>query len=315
MLAAQGDWLPVRAALHPEGLFLALRDIAPLELRDPFMQETVARISAPERVVQVARRDCAAEAAGGAPAGIIFHVARAGSTLVSQMLKEAGGLVAYSEPLPFNELLLPPQRWPRTELVAALGALGGAFARHAQKPYVLKLTSWNTYFCDLLAEAFPATPWILCVRDPVEVGVSLVGQLSGWLRGEDEASRQLLAVVDPGAPASTLEERVAHAYGAVCDAACRLAPARGRLVAYDTLPAAVWDVIAPHFGLAVDAAGRERMAGAARGNAKAPLAKPAAFSSDSAKKQSAASPALRAAVEVFARPNLIRLFALHGVPT
>lgn len=303
----QGDWLPVRAALHPTGLFLALRNIPPAELADPFMQETVARVAAAERVVQIERADCAAAGERGAPAGIVFHVARAGSTLVSQLLKARGGLVAYSEPLPFNELLLPPPRWPRAELVAALRALGASFAEHARAPYLLKLTSWNALFCDLVAEAFPRTPWVLCVRDPVEVGVSLLGQSSGWLRGEDEASRRLLAVIDPQARSSSREELVARAYGAVCDAAARLDPARGRLVEYETLPAACWEVVAPHFGLAVDARARERMAAAAGRNAKAPLARPAAFTGDSAAKRAAASESLRQAIARFAEPNLDRL--------
>ena len=48
-------------------------------------------------------------------------------------------------------------------------------------------------------------------------------------------------------------------------------------------------VVAPHFGLAVDGAARKRMVEAARANAKAPVAKPAAFAPDSADKQAAAS--------------------------
>src|SRR5262245_15048118 len=88
MQPTQGDWLPARAALHPTGLYLALRDIRTAELQDPFMQETIARVPARESVVQVARGDVGKGAAGTAPAGIVFHVSRCGSTLVSQLLKQ-----------------------------------------------------------------------------------------------------------------------------------------------------------------------------------------------------------------------------------
>src|SRR5688500_13001934 len=159
MQATQGDWLPARAALHPTGLYFALRDIRPAELQDPFMQETIARLPARESVVQIARGDVGKGVAGTAPPGIVFHVARCGSTLVSQLLKLHVGLVVYAEPLPVNEILLPPHKWPRPELVAALRSLCRAFARHARKPHVLKLTSWNRLFCDLVTEVFPATPW------------------------------------------------------------------------------------------------------------------------------------------------------------
>ena len=175
MQPMQGDWLPARAALHPTGLYFSLREIRPAELQDPFMQETIARLPARESVVQVAREDVGKGTAGTGPAGLVFHVARCGSTLVSQLLKQHVGVVVYAEPLPVNEILLPPHKWPRAEMVAALRSLGAAFSRHARKPYVLKLTSWNTLFCDVVAEAFPATPWILCLRDPAEVAVSLLG--------------------------------------------------------------------------------------------------------------------------------------------
>jgi hypothetical protein len=55
------------------------------------------------------------------------------------------------------------------------------------------------------------------------------------------------------------------------------------------------------------------MAQAARINAKAPAGKGAEFSSDAATKQAAASPALRQAIETFARPPLLRLEKLHGL--
>ena len=310
----KGNSLPARAVLRPDGLYLALRDIGPGELRDAFMQETIVRVPAAESFVQVAREDIGKVAPATAPAGLIFHVARCGSTLISQLLKTHDNLVVYAEPLPFNELLLPPHKWPRQELVAALQSLGDAFARHARKPYVLKFSSWNTLFCDLLAEAFPDSRWVLSVRDPVEVGVSLLSRPAGWMRDVDGPGRGLRSYVDAGGAAQSPEEFVARLYGAFCDAAGRLDPGRGRLVRYETLPAAVWEIVAPHFSQSVDGHQRERMAQAARVNAKAPVGKVAEFSSDAATKQAAASPALRQAVESFAPPPLQRLEKLHAQP-
>ena len=66
-MQTQGDWLPARAALHPTGLYFALRDIRAAELQDPFMQETIARVPARESVVQVARGDVGKGTAGTAP--------------------------------------------------------------------------------------------------------------------------------------------------------------------------------------------------------------------------------------------------------
>lgn len=303
--------LPARAVLRPEGMYLALRDIAASELRDAFMQETVMRVPAAESFTHIERQDLGKVAAGFAPAGIVFHVARCGSTLVSQVLKQHEQCVVYSEPLAFNELLLPTHAWPRAELVAAVQSLGDAFARHAGQPYVLKLSSWNTLFCDIVAEAFPATPWVLALRDPVEVAVSLLARPPGWIKGDAGAAAVLRRVVDPAGASHTPAEFMARLYGAFCDAACRLDPARGRLIDYAGLPAAIWDTVAPHFGMDVGAAQLERMTHAARADAKAPIAKPTRFASDSGAKQAAATPELRAAIAAFARPALDRLRQQH----
>lgn len=311
MRESDDNWLPVRAALHPDGLYLALRQLRAAELQDAFMQETVARVAAAEKLVQVATGDIGKAAAGSAPAGLVFHVARSGSTLISQLLKQQGECVVYAEPLPVNEILVPPHRHSRSVQVGALRSLADAFARHAGRPYVLKLSSWNTLFCDVVAEAFPDTPWILSLRDPVEVGVSLLDEPPGWLGDRAGTTSPFPTLIDPDQASASREEYVARLYGAFCEAACRLDPARGRLVRYEALPAAAWEVVAPHFGLSVDERQRQRMATAARIDAKAPVGRAADFVRDTATKQAAASAQLRQATDAFARPPLERLERIH----
>ena len=312
MLETPGDWLPARAVLHPTGLFFSMRQIDRAELWDPFMQETLARLPARETIVQIDRADVGKGAAGSAPAGIVFHVARCGSTLIAQLLKQQAGIVVYAEPLPLNEILLPPHKWVHGELVAALRSLGAAFARHARGPYVLKLTSWNTLFCDIVAEAFPGTPWILNLRDPVEVAVSLLKQPAGWIWEAGAAVPNFARFIDPEGAARSREEYVARLYGAFCRAAARLDPARGRLVCYTSLPQAVWAEVAPHFSLAVTPDGRERMLAAAAKNSKRPPDTASPFTGDSAAKQAAASHELKDAVLRFARPPLEELERIHA---
>jgi hypothetical protein len=304
--------LPVRAGLAPTGLYLALREIGRDQLQDAFMQETVARVPAQERIVHIARDSVGWAPRDTAPVGIIFHVARCGSTLLSQSLKRLDGLVVYAEPQPVNEILAPPHKWPRADLVAGLRALGGAFARHARGPYVLKLSSWNTLYCDVVAEAFPQTPWVLSLRDPLEVGVSLLASPPGWFQGAAEAARGLVAQVDPGHAAKSREELVARAFGAFCASAAKLDANRGRLVPYESLPAAVWEIVAPQFALTIDPAHRDRIAEAARRHAKAPIGTVAEFTSDTAAKRDAASVELRRAIDSLARPQLERLMQLHA---
>jgi hypothetical protein len=291
--------LPARAALGPDALHLELLDIAPELLIDPFMQGTVKRVAARAVRIAIPKSDLGRDAPGSAPAGLIFHVARCGSTLASQLLKLHDRAVVYSEPLPFNNLLVPPHKWNRAELILALRSLGAHFARHAKKPYVLKLTSWNTLFCELLAEAFPATPWALCIRDPVEVCVSLLHRPPGWLRDPE----LFAGIVDPDRVARTPEEYAALLFAGFCSAARRLDAGRGALVAYEALPQAVWNVLGPHFGLSIGDNLRDRMNAASRTYSKAAPDKPAAFIPDDEKKRAAASPALLQAIEAYARPE------------
>lgn len=313
MLELQGNGLPVRAALRPDGLYLALREIDPGQLRDAFLQETVVRVQATETIAHIARNDIGKAAPGTAPAGIVFHVARCGSTLISQLLKQVDDCVVYAEPLAVNEILAPPHPWPRAEMIAALRSLGDAFARHARKPYVLKLSSWNTLFCDLVAEAFPASPWVFSLRDPVEVGVSMLNQPPGWVRGAEGPARELRKFIDPDSASQSPDEFVARLYGAFCMAAGRLDPERGKMVHYEHLPAAAWETVAPHFFLrSIAGPQRERMVQAARLNAKAPIGTAAEFSGDTAIKQAQASETLRQAIETFAQPMLERLLQLHA---
>jgi len=311
MHGANESWLPTRAALQPDGLYLAMRRIPASELRDAFLQETVARVPAQESIVRIGRDEVGRATTEAAPAGIVFHVARCGSTVISQLLRELD-VAVYAEPQPFNELLLPPHAWPREDLIAALRSLGAAFARHASRPWVLKCSSWNTLFCELLAEAFPRAPWVLSLREPVEVCVSLLAQPPGWLRGSEEPGRRLYRVVQPQGEPASAEERVARVFGAFCEAAARLGRDRGRLVPYESLPSSVWDTIAPHFSLAIGERQRARMAEVSRRYSKSPVGRETDYADDSARKRAAASAPLRLAIESFARPAWSGLLALHA---
>jgi hypothetical protein len=304
--------LPARAALQPTGLYLELRQIGPEQLQDAFMQQTILRVPSQSAVVQILKQDLGKGSPNTAPTGMIFHVGRCGSTLASQLLKHHDQVVVYAEPLPINEILVPPHKWDRAELVGALRSLGAVFARHAGKPYVLKLSSWNTLYCDIIADAFPHTPWALCIRDPIEVCVSLLQQRPGWLRDVGAPSHLFADVIDPTQSCRTPEDYVARLYAAYCKASCKLDIKHGKLITYDTLPASVWNTLAPHFSLAISEQTRTVMSSASQTYAKSPIGKAAVFVPDDARKRAAASPELRHAVATYARPEMERLIMQFG---
>lgn len=294
--------LPVRSALDASGLHLAFADIPPTELQDPFLHETVQRLPRPLSIVHTPTEQLGDVGPDAAPAGLIFHVARCGSTLVSQMLKQHRDLVVYAEPLAVNELLMPPHTGSRAHRVAALRTLGARFAAHAGRRYVLKLSSWNTLFCDLVAEAFPQTPIALCVRDPLEVAVSLQQSVPGWLR--DDHAPRFLGTVPLVQQARQLDERIAHFLASFFAAgATHLAMPRTLLVPYATLPGSVIDRLAPHFGLALDGDVRQRMAASTQRHAKSGTGQDGRFVPDTELKRAAASAPLRRAIDEWAQPS------------
>ncbi|MCS6947450.1 MAG: hypothetical protein NZM12_07535 [Steroidobacteraceae bacterium] len=305
--------LPARAALRPDGLYVAARMVPPAELRDPFLQQTIARVAGADSIIHIPRERLHDIPAAPQLVGMIFHVARCGSTLVSQALRCWPNVTIYAEPQAFNELLLPPHPWSRAEMIGALRALSAAFAEHAQGPCIVKFTSWNTLFCQLLVDAFPSTPWVLCLRDPIEVSVSLLRQPPAWLRPEEEPARRIAPLFDPRPDASSAEERLARLYGAFCAAIAPLRADRGRLARYDAMPAAIETLVAPHFGLRTsNDAVRRCVAATANAYVKAPIGQPRPFAPDSAAKRAAASAALQQAVARYAQPALEHLLAVHG---
>ncbi|MGM9491293.1 hypothetical protein [Ideonella sp. YS5] len=298
--------LPARATLRQDGLHVGLADIPPGEMRDPFLQDTLRRVAAELTLTHCPRPEETPADTGAAPAGLIFHVGRCGSTLASQLLKLQPGLAVYSEPPAINELLVAAQGASRARLVGALRTMAQLFSRHAAGPYVVKLSSWNVLFCDVLTEAFPSSPWALCLRDPLEVCVSLEARPPGWLREPAGALRPFLGVAE-GTQGGPTARNVVHAFASFCAAAERLEPSRGLLLHYEGLPEAVWQQLLPRLQMRADECTEERMRSASRQDAKAPVGQARPFAVDGERKRLAASAELRRGVEAIARPAMQRL--------
>ncbi len=79
------------------------------------------------------------------------------------------------------------------------------------------------------------------------------------------------------------------------------------MVGYDSLPDAIWQRIAPHFGIELDAGMRERVAQVAGRDAKSPGH---AFRPDGAAKRARASAEVRDAAARWVTPALERVRAL-----
>jgi len=307
-------WLPWRVvhdAKEPRVEWLA-SDGAPFT--EPFFEDTLRRFlrSDPAANSTAARRrtplDVLRETAPGvALAGLVFHVSRCGSTLVSRVLAAPPGHVVVSEPPILDDLLRTSRVDPRVTdderiawlrgAVRALGPADSGGGGGARRLFV-KLDSWHVHALPLLLRAFPEVPRLFVYRDPIEVLVSLMrvpsltivrGTVTPEELGVSEAERDRWTREEHAAAILGSFFRVARAYRS------SLVP-----VAYDELPDRVWG--------ALDALGWSdtdlvAMRAAAAFDAKRPGER---FTPDAEAKRRGASPAIVAAVKRFTADEYAR---------
>jgi hypothetical protein len=290
-------WTPIRVSVGEAGPVVDWCHTAGVDFDDPFFDQAVERaLRHPFRLLF--RRETtvdelverAAVAPGLAPSGFVLHLSRCGSTLAARMLGALPTTLVLSEPGPLDAVL----RTGRPDWVRAMVAALGQPRRPGHSHLVVKLDAWALLHLPVLAAAFPATPWVVLHRDPVEV---LVSQLRrrGWHMVPGALPPALVGLAPEQAVTLPQEDYAAAVLGALCRAAARHHdPARARLVDHADLPGAVADVVAPWFGVEVDAAGRSAMLAVAGQDAKNPVLP---YADDRAAKQAGATASVRAAAD------------------
>ena len=229
-LADLARWTPVRLDFSGRAPAVDWADLSAERFVEPFFDQTVARWASSPRARPLVRTGLEALVALDSepslePAGMIFHLSRCGSTLVSRLLGALPGVVVLAEPSPLNALLgLDPDRVDEAALVRMVRLLVRALGRRRhgdERQLVLKCTSWNIRRRAILAAAFPETPWIWVQRDPARVLASLLATPPGWLGLQATPPRAAgLFGLDPAAvPAMTRAEFAARALGAMLEAA------------------------------------------------------------------------------------------------
>jgi hypothetical protein len=232
-----------------------------------------------------------------APDGLIFHMSRCGSTLVSQMLAAMADGIVVSEAPPLDAIVQMAHSHPEAPLeqrVALLRGMAAALGRDRfgnRRHYVIKTDSWHSLALPLFRAAFPDTPWIFLFRDPTEVMVSQM-RIRGSQTVPGTELDPVFAIPEP--LGLSTEDYIARVLNRVTQAAVDHAEIGGGLfVDYADLPDAVERRILPHFGIAPDADALAAIRAAATWDAKTPSF---AFEPDADDKRRSAGDAVRAAV-------------------
>ena len=269
-LADLARWTPIRFDLSGPTPTVDWADLSAERFVEPFFDQTVAGWAAGPRAQPLVRTGLDTLRAlddepSLDPAGMIFHFSRCGSTVVSRLLATVPGVVVIAEPAPLNALLgLDPRQVDGATLVQLVRLLVRALGRRRhgdERQLVLKCTSWNIRRQEILTAAFPDTPWAWVQRDPAQVVASLLATPPGWLGHQRPPPQTAQRFgIDPATVSNmTRAEFTARALGAMLFSAA-VGPPRRVCIDHAELPTAVWQRVAPHFGIDVDAAAIERMA-------------------------------------------------------
>lgn len=292
-------WLPIQVAADDGGLHVDWAYFGAGPLREPFFEDSIRRaLRTPFARLSRYRMTLAdffAQAEPGlAPDGLIFHMSRCGSTLVSQMLGAMTRTIAVSEAAPIDSILQLARNAPQpsaNQQADALHSIVAAYGRKRagdERRYFLKLDSWHALSLPLFRRAFPETPWVFLYRDPVEVMVSHARQRGAQM--VPDIVPPSLYGLDAG-DTTDPHDYVARVLATICRAAAgHLGEGGGLAVSYRDLPEAVFTKILPHFGIAPDDDERTIMRRVTQRDAKAQHAD---FAADSAAKQREASTHLR----------------------
>jgi hypothetical protein len=294
--AAPPGWLPAHIAGEGEAALVEWVFFGERRLLEPFYEASLRAVSLSpfNRLLGFRTRLAELPATDSpAPAGLIFHMSRCGSTLVAQMLAASARNVVVSEASPIDAVVrlgavgLEPGQHARL-LRAMVGTAGRASAGETR--LFVKLDSWHARALPLFRRAFPSTPWVFLIREPAEVLASH-GRLPGL------QATGLLTADDVGVAwryEASHAENTAAALAAICEAAEAACSAGGGLVVnYDELPTAAWTRVLPHFGVHPLAAEVAAMVAVAGRDAKQPGSP---FTPDTDAKRAAATKPVRAAV-------------------
>jgi hypothetical protein len=319
MAVLTADWVPSIIRWRPTPM-VEWCHLGDLRFTDPFYEQTIRLAThQPFNLLFSPRTPLSKIAATGAKpelrlAGLIFHMSRSGSTVVSQMLAALARNVVLSEPAPLDQIVRVPARLgvrSPDELAPYLHGMVAALGKKRQpqeRDLFIKLDAWHVLLLPLFRRAFPDVPWVFVYRNPVEVLASLAGSrpLQMFPHWIDPA---LLAPA-PGDLANLRPDAyTTHVLACFLRAATEHHRNGGLLLEYGELPEVVCTHVLDHFRLDYSKEDLVAMRAAARRNVKQAGVQ---FRPDAAAKRRSASAEIRLLAESQLAPLVANLDAMRS---
>lgn len=312
-------WMPIRLYWEQRQPRVDWCWVGTRRFTEPFFDHTIdlclrlpfANLCRPQTSIDLLRERHALNP-GVEVRGLIFHMSRCGSTLLSQMLAAIERNVVISEAGTIDSVLRARYRDPSLSdrersdwLRWTLSALGQRRNGDEEKLFI-KFDSWCVLDFSLIRDTFPGVPWVFLYRDPIGV---LTSQFS------NRGAHMVPGAIEPqlfGLGAEEVfeippEEYCARILAKICEAAIDAhQSAPGLLINYNQLPEAGWTTVAEFFGIQLSDTDLDKVKSAATRDAKNPSL---AFEDDSKAKKIKVSEALAAASKTWLSPIYERLEA------
>ncbi|MDE1156501.1 MAG: sulfotransferase [Acidobacteriaceae bacterium] len=302
-------WIPYQISLAEDHPSVRWTQLGTTRLLEPFFEETLqkqlnqpfhqlfARQTSMDVLLELA------ETRSSLPLrGIVLHMSRCGSTLLSQMLAASPRNVVASEPSPLDAILRAQSTYPQLDHathIRWIRAMAHALAQPRtgqEDAFYLKLDCWHLNQLALLREAFPEAPLLFLYREPLEVMVSHARMPAAWSIPGILHPLALSLKHEDWEP-QHLERYAAKALANFCRNGLLAAEAcNALLVNFTQLPVAVFGSIAQHFSLRLE--DYPAMLAQSQRDAKRPYQP---FTPDSEQKRAEASPQVQEATELLLR--------------
>jgi len=157
------------------------------------------------------------------PDGLIFHVSRCGSTLLTKALARSPANLTINQGGPLQEgfwsaitdhwLHDPEINERNLQMFRNLVQLMARKRRPEYQRCFVKFISWNIVYLDFIQAAFPGAAALYLYRDPVEVIATVLQETTAVLRAKGSRQALILTGLSPGLTAQMSDvEYLAHCY-------------------------------------------------------------------------------------------------------
>jgi hypothetical protein len=304
-------WIPSQVLWRDSGLRVLSTLLGRQRLLEPFFESTIQlQMMHPFHALfrrEISIEELAADEmlyAGAVPLrGMIFHMSRCGSTLISQMLAASERNIVASEPPPLDAIVRAHMRaqvldeQTQIEWMRAMAAALGQPRAGGEQAFYIKMDCWHIHQVDLIRAAFPHVPFVFLYRDPLEVTVSQQRSPAAWTVPGLLHPANLQLEMQDWQPQETDVYRT-RVLANICQSGLYAAQHCGALlVNYSELPEAMYGRLFKHLDLSAE--DMESMRAQASRDAKSPARR---FTPDAASKRAEATDRIRQVVEQYLAP-------------